>query len=36
MRIEQPDLKDDCRRPVFLLIAAAKNAATSTAASCLA
>jgi ubiquinone/menaquinone biosynthesis C-methylase UbiE len=25
MLIEQPGLKDDCRRPVFLMIAAAKN-----------
>jgi hypothetical protein len=24
MLIEQPDLKDDCRRPTFLLIAAVK------------
>jgi SAM-dependent methyltransferase len=29
MLIEQPDLKDDCRRPAFLLIAAVKNPATS-------
>ena len=33
MLIEQPDLKDDCRRPTFLLIAAVKNTATSTAVS---
>ena len=29
MLIEQPDLKDDCRRPTFLLIAAVKNQAMS-------